>query len=279
MKEFLKTLVAAQQKLEPLIESVQKFQNSVPKINPQIVELVANLHSKIPTIDPVLMASLQRTAERFNHIAKILNNVDFSFNIENDLVRYTELLIRLEMPPLKEIEYSTMKELIGIEDVSVAKNILVQHMLRIYDEQKIDCMFNAWRLLSVSQKRIHIFEEVIWAHQNKKYNVSIPTLMAQFEGLICDITNSNRLKDKVLQQHVVSILQSDDIYQDANISKEFWINVLLDNKSDNERFLSRHAILHGEDINYGNYEKSLILIIAMDAVLEWLDIVQNTGVR
>jgi hypothetical protein len=67
-------------------------------------------------------------------------------------------------------------------------------------------------------------------------------------------------------------LQSDDIYQDANISKEFWINVLLDNKSDNERFLSRHAILHGEDINYGNYEKSLILIIAMDAVLEWLNI-------
>jgi hypothetical protein len=174
------------------------------------------------------------------------------------------------MPPI-DIEYSEIKKLIAMEDISEAKETLVQHMVRKYDEQEINNILGTWRLLHVAQKRIHIFEEVIWAHQNRKYNVSVPTLMAQFEGLICDITNSDRLQDRILKKHIENLLQSDDKYQQANISKQFWINVLLDNKSGKERFLSRHAILHGEDVNYGNPEKSLMLIIAMDAVLEWLN--------
>lgn len=166
-------------------------------------------------------------------------------------------------------------EIVSKNDLNETRTMQVNHMVRVYDEHRIESMLVEWKSLSVASKRIHIFEEVVWAHQNKKYNISIPALIAQFEGLVCDIFEEKRFQENVLKQHLEHIFQTEDMYKIANISKTFWIKVLLDNTDGKDRFLSRHAILHGQDVTYGNYEKSLILIIAMDAILDWLNSVSQ----
>lgn len=264
-------------------ESLQVHSNAIVNmarnihysIDPHICEIVSKIQQiKFPIITPEWQSAIRKTMEQFQHIAQSFNSIDWQ-TIEDILVRYTELLIELELPPLHEIEFYEIKEIVSKNDLNETRTMLVNHMVRVYDEHRIESMLVEWKSLSVASKRIHIFEEVVWAHQNKKYNISIPALIAQFEGLVCDIFEEKRFQENVLKQHLEHIFQTEDMYKIANISKTFWIKVLLDNTDGKDRFLSRHAILHGQDVTYGNYEKSLILIIAMDAILDWLNSVSQ----
>lgn len=241
-------------------------------IDPHIHEFANKIQQiKLPTISLEWQSAIHKMAEQCHHISQSFNNIDWE-KIDSILVRYTELLIELKLPPLHEIAFSKIKKIVSMNDPQAACALLINHMVRAYDGEKIEKILEKWKTLSVATTRIHIFEEVIWAHQNKKYYIAIPALIAQFEGLICDIIDAQGIRlDDVLKSHINVILNSDKKYEIANIAKEFWINVLLDNYQNKERFLSRHAIFHGQDTKYGNYEKSLILIITMDSILEWLE--------
>ncbi len=73
MDEFLKNLVALQQKLQPFAELAQQYQNLLQKINPQVFEMFAVLRSKIAT-NPELLNSIQRLADQFKQIEPIVSN-------------------------------------------------------------------------------------------------------------------------------------------------------------------------------------------------------------
>lgn len=108
MKKFLKTLVAVQQKLQPLAQAVQKIQNSAPKIDPQIFEIMTNLHSKISTIDPILLNTIQTIAERFKQIdpaiLSILQNDSFKSLVTN--------INNIQLDKLSEIDENDFEEFI-----------------------------------------------------------------------------------------------------------------------------------------------------------------------
>lgn len=255
-KEYLLAYEKSQKAWKSCIHNVAKQINQV----------------KIPIINYDLHLTIQKIVEQNRSIMmQRFQNIDLQ-GVENTLIRYMELLIEQQLPPLNEIEYVEIRMLIEMEDKIEVRKSLIEHMTRVYNERRITNMLEEWKSFDIAKKRIHIFEEIIWAHQNKKYNVAIPALIAQFEGIICDIVNVQEIRrDKVLESHIKIILTTNQNYEIANVVKEFWINVLLDSSENKDRFLSRHAILHGEDINYGNYEKSLILIITMDSILEWLN--------
>ncbi|WP_333803897.1 hypothetical protein [Sulfurospirillum sp.] len=258
-------------KLSPIIQN-QEFLLAYGKSQKAWQSCIHNVAKQISQVKiPIINNDLQLTIQKIAEQNRSFQNIDWKA-IENTLIRYTELLIEQQLPPLNEIEYVEIRILIEMEDKIEARKSLIEHMTRVYNERRITNMLEEWKSFDIAKKRIHIFEEIIWAHQNKKYNIVIPALIAQFEGLICDIVNVQGIRlDDVLKSHIKTILTTDDKCEVANVAKEFWINVLLDNTVKKDRFLSRHAILHGQDINYGNYEKSLILLITMDSILEWFN--------
>ncbi|MDD3468030.1 MAG: SH3 domain-containing protein [Campylobacterales bacterium] len=73
MNEFFKNLATLQQKLQPFAELAQQYQNLPQKINPQVSEMVAALHSKIAT-NPALLNSIQQLADKFKQIEPIVSN-------------------------------------------------------------------------------------------------------------------------------------------------------------------------------------------------------------
>jgi hypothetical protein len=116
--------------------------------------------------------------------------------------------------------------------------------------------------------RWHVLEQVLKAHDAGLYAVSIPTALAQAEGIVADaVGHSGRLSGKQLRDHLVSLRTTEDIEGPA-------IDAFLDNflfspfehGAPIPRF-SRHAILHGADVGYGTKRASLVSMVWVDYLL------------
>lgn len=112
MEETSKKLIILQQNIQkyysPIIALSQKFHNSIPKINPQVLETMAILHSKIQTIDPMLLNSIQRIAERYKQIDSVMFSV-----LQNDSFKSLIANINnMQLDKLSEIDENDFEEFI-----------------------------------------------------------------------------------------------------------------------------------------------------------------------
>ncbi|WP_370089330.1 hypothetical protein [Ekhidna sp.] len=114
-------------------------------------------------------------------------------------------------------------------------------------------------LLRKFPRRKEILESAFNAHKNSDYNLSIPVFFSQAEGICCDITGKKLFGGRK---------DSNDNYHPhtfewvKNLERESILTNLLEplkhkgslNQSDSE--FNRHAVLHGEDCNYGSETNS-----------------------
>lgn len=108
MLKNLNQIQAVYNKLERFAEPMRRFQNSIPKINPQVLDAMAILHSKIPTIDPILLNSIQRIAERYKQIDSVMFSV-----LENDSFKSLVVNINnIQLDKLSEVDENDFEEFI-----------------------------------------------------------------------------------------------------------------------------------------------------------------------
>ncbi|WP_175991562.1 hypothetical protein [Bacillus sp. Marseille-Q1617] len=140
-------------------------------------------------------------------------------------------------------------------------------MIRFIDEEKINFILLSWEGKEWLKKRREILKSTINAHLRKEYVLSVPILLAQFEGIVRDVIPHNHQKKKLTNFHIRKYLKKlhdekggidlsnvFDKFLEENIHSSFTTGEPLNSN------LSRNAILHGEDTKYGSEINSLKLI-------------------
>lgn len=137
-----------------------------------------------------------------------------------------------------------------------------------YSDEKLDEIRKHWISIEPLANRHRIFDDAITAHQTNLFNTSIPTLLTQIEGVIFEANNHHGwMRQDQIQKYIDIILSKNDSYSPIKglILDELYKSFTWGDEV--TKSLSRHAILHGADVEYGTRKNSLRIILLFDFLL------------
>lgn len=181
-------------------------------------------------------------------------------------------------PPRMDFDGADMRYILDSRDSlpkQEAKSQIDTFMLERHETAYVRNLLAEWKGCEWIKKRIPILEAVVNAHIEGKYELSIPALLPQIEGIIWNGygCNSGSTKTKRERDYVKDLCgegpeSGDPEYLDQT-AEDFFLNTLMQNFDLDHPTpeLSRHAILHGVDTNYATPVNSLKLILLFDYFL------------
>lgn len=180
--------------------------------------------------------------------------------------RLEKMLFQLKWTPpghlpailLDKISLSFEKGQITAQDVD-------EIFVHFYNKDRLREIVNTWSEQQFIQPRIKILKEVVTAHTEGRFELSIPSILPQIEGIIADINeHAGRMKFTNIEKYVEAMFARDSRFD--RIGKTFFLSILYEKFEwqDPIPFLSRNAILHGADTNYASASNSLRLILMFD---------------
>lgn len=108
MNESLQKLVALQQTLQPI---AQKIHNAIPRIDPEVLASIAELHSKIAP-SPATLNSIQKLAEQFKQIEPTIFSI-----LQNDAFKALVAKINsMQLDKLSESDFEALIQQLQIKD-------------------------------------------------------------------------------------------------------------------------------------------------------------------
>lgn len=199
-----------------------------------------------------------------------------------NLGEYTRLLERLWDKPTDELKSELDK--------------LIPEYFRRDDHAPLSNMAGSWYLYG--ENRQQVFEDALWAHKQERYTLYIPALVAQVEGILCELAQKYGAPSQEWETCFYRLLGYDrdqpprawtpeevlPRFLDLPLAERIGmadelrnhftlvrINALYEEGDfTNPVFASsvnRHAILHGVFLNFGEIE-SLKLIFVLDLLHE-----------
>lgn len=185
---------------------------------------------------------------------------------------FSLILIKTGYPPLPEFNLYA-SEIANIvneykKDSTSIQPKIDEFVSRKFADKEIKSLLEQWKSRAWLNKRIPILKEAIEAHLDGKYFIAISGLLPQIEGIIADAYDHNgKLKCGDYKQYVQRLLEKRDRWSQAEAAEEFFLQVVLKSFEHGKKIdspLSRHAIVHGADVNYGTKANSLKTILLFD---------------
>lgn len=177
-----------------------------------------------------------------------------------------------------------MSELWGIEDWLSAGNVeAVEGFLVGHYESRLSEIED--ELAKSAPKREKILRSAIAAHRRGEYELSVPVLLAQADGVCVDLTNFHLfIKDRKLGAPEVARWAADaslDAFSAALLSPLTQALPIGASGDERERRmreveqanwveLNRHLVLHGESVNYGTQVNSLKAISLINYLVSFV---------
>lgn len=193
--------------------------------------------------------------------------------LESNLRRSLNILVELGWPPHGDIYIPEAKRIVQIYDEfghERSKSIVNVFFLEKYSTPKILEILNQWDKKVWLKKRIPILRQVINSHVNGDFYVAIPALLSQLEGIIADgFGHFGWLGSKSLEKYYKNLLSERKKFSlDDQIQKYIFHYVLVHFEHGENPIspISRHAILHGGDTDYGTAANSLKSILLFDYI-------------
>ena len=143
--------------------------------------------------------------------------------------------------------------------------------------QQLHKLVKSLELNSIFKPRLGIVNDALWAHVQGKYTLSIPTLLAQIEGIIIDyrliydpnakkvigkdaiketLDNASGLGSLVLYEGLTEFIET-TVFKKNDFNK---LSVF------NRKKLNRHIVLHGRQLNYASEINSLRAFLILDVL-------------
>lgn len=124
--------------------------------------------------------------------------------------------------------------------------------------------------------REHLIKAAFKAHQRQEYELSIPVLLAQTDGICEEVAKQNLFMSRKGKPCIATYVEQIAVnsYQSAllsPLSQTLPISESKSKRTQGAKTLNRHAVLHGESLNYGskiNSLKAISLIHYVAHVLE-----------
>lgn len=196
--------------------------------------------------------------------------------------RFPLVMLELGWPPPADVPVPLVAQVVvgfddlGADPTKAEKDAYAETVgswvLDCYDEDLIKSKLAEWSSKRLLAKRMHILEAAVRAHCRGEYLLSIPPLLAQAEGIIADgFSHKGQMGGKDLKKYVQRLFDSREKGQiAAAVNKAvvvFWQGILYTGFEHGRPVaspLSRHAVLHGGDVDYGTAEGSLKAILLID---------------
>lgn len=250
--------------LQPAIQVVTELEERINSIVQPIVNMVSEMQIKAKEIfDSIDFTEL--------HEAAVI--------LQENTSRFKIIMIEIGFPPHGSIPLSQISRIVSVYDengIDYTKRMVNRYMtLFLFNEKEIKIMQKEWGNAVWLQKRIEILNSIVDGHFNGYYNLTIPTILAQIEGILVEgiLTFDNTYK-KIGYGEQKSFLakvilgDTDRFSFDEEIEKIYTTIILarFERGEEIKSELSRHAILHGEDVIYGTKLNSLKTILLFDYI-------------
>lgn len=258
-----------------------------------IAKALLEMHRR--TVEPLLEMQ-RRLGEPLEAVGRLME--DYKKLYESlqpalgELAQFAERLrkeVKLTAKVMRKTEWWFCPSLSGnLPTISIAvesytrgnRRSITQMMKKIY--QSNECTYlkevvEGWSDNPFFGPRMHIIRDALEAHINGKYNLSIPTLLPQAEGIAGDyckarkieITGKERSKGGVkIKKAIESKIGPDRLATETllwtieNSAYESTDKI----KDPFKKKLNRHGILHGQYKNYGYCSNSLRCFLLLDAL-------------
>lgn len=218
---------------------------------------------------------------------KIFEDVDFTaitkgfLEFRENVVRYGDsserfkiYIVEMGYPPHYEILPREVIDIVQLYEIDKVKatSIVNKFLLEKYNSDTVEQMFEKWKRSKWTDNRINVFSDIIKAHNSGLYNVSIPTTLAQIEGLIAQgFNHRGKMDGEIMKEYLTKLLSEEGDFSFDDAFKAYYFKHVLVNFIHGKpikSFLSRNAILHGADVKYGTPENSLKSILLLDYIHE-----------
>lgn len=220
-----------------------------------------------------LIQSLNATAERFRslipRIPPSLSIPDFQGifkDLEGKMERLEQMLLALGWPPPGHLPATLLDQITEeFHAGNLASTDIEDLFVHFYDADLLRELTAEWKRNGHFPHRIHILDAAVGAHVAGQFELSVPAMLPQLEGVIAELFgHTGRMKGPAFQQYLVTAFSKGSHFD--RVSAAFIINVILESFFWGAKIprLSRHAILHGADTRYATAVNSLQIILAFD---------------
>lgn len=205
---------------------------------------------------------------------------------ESILDAYPVAMVALGWPPDLNLPIPIIPkvtEAFNEKPIDEAKEIVSRMIMDFYDDEEVlREIVRRWGNYGWLAHRYPILEDSVNAHIDGKYNLSIPAIMPHFEGVVVDWVNKvGKMKNGELKGYILSMKLNNNRDRFLVEIQRFFIEKLLEGFEHGTQLsgpISRHAILHGADWQYGTKENSLKVILFFDCVIDSLSRLRKKGV-
>lgn len=184
------------------------------------------------------------------------------------------ILMQLGWPPLTnksayESEFLKIVQDYEKNGLDAVKDRIESMMFKRHDDEYLKKLLQEWAKSPLLKSRIHILRPALNAHIRGEYILAIPVMLPQIEGIIASgFRFSGWMKAEKFKKHIESLLHEAIVIKSKNEAIREFVTVKLMvpflHGQTVESPLSRHAILHGADLNYGTKANSLKLILFLE---------------
>jgi hypothetical protein len=139
--------------------------------------------------------------------------------------------------------------------------------LRNYRAHGLEDIRRTWTADGLIAARLPILLDALKAHEEERYNLSVPVVLAQLEGMVAKARqHEGRFNMKTLFEYLEPIAARGSRFQ--RIAAQLVVDTLWVEFRHGATLppLSRHAILHGADTKYGTGANSLRAILYFDTI-------------
>lgn len=230
--QLAKTVTAVAQGLSQFHQAAQQ---AVTLIQP-MVEVVANLNQNIEPIFVEISNALAQLPERTRESLAALAQHGWYIDPEMNLPEIVDVVLFFTRGQVTE-----------------ANDELI-----VYFEQRREAILDT--LCAAFPQRANIFTSAFEAHAAEKYELSIPVMLAQADGICLELTGvqlySKQRDGKAMRvSEAVATFEVDDFTAALlhPLTDIFPITFSPKERVGLPDILNRHAILHGESVTYGTH--------------------------
>ena len=195
----------------------------------------------------------------------------------------TAMMDLLWPAPMIDIDVALMQDIVTLHDNlprQEADTQVGRMLSRIYDADCLNERLNSWKSYKWIGPRMHILAMAIGAHTEAKYELSVPVLMAQIEGILLEGSRYEGWIKPDREEANIKAACDNSGGSIGRLAKNLFVTAFFQHFTIGQPVvpnLSRHAILHGVDTDYPTPENSLKLILLLDCTLSVFDEQRSTS--
>lgn len=198
---------------------------------------------------------------------------------EEDLKVFKFAMVDLGYPPHGDIDIPRMR-LIAKAYKDIGKKHLENNidgfMIRFYNDQRIRKIGLDWEKKELLKDRLPLLRNAIMAHNLGMFDLVVPSIISQLEGIIIKAFNvKGRIDGKTISILLENLLLKNKEFQSGidfdDAIHQYYSNYVLvsfEHGKETNSDISRNAILHGADTKFGKQTVSLKVILLFDYIVK-----------